>query len=216
MQKETKSKSNLLRAGALAGALIAAAAPMAVAQDSAPAESAPQTVAQEQSEEMQRFTSGWTDELRALHAAASAATDYATHCFENGERCVGIVLHLGDIFMARRDEIAAQKNIPVETVENWMVGKFEERYAELFAPHGIEVKVFPRPNPGSPATVVTYHIDRSLYENSRGEADLLLSASEAEVGNVAIAVDGAHRYFSSRNERETSSLASPALALNGG
>lgn len=86
----------------------------------------------------------WTPELRELRAAEDAATKYAIDCFQAQTLCVGILLHLGDDFYARRDKIAETQELEIKLVEKWMVSKFEESYAEDFKPLGVNVKIFPR------------------------------------------------------------------------
>ena len=126
----------------------------------------------------------WTPELRALRAAEDNASAYSKECFERGEKCVGILLHIGDDLTARRDQIAAAQDLPVETVEAWMVQKLEEHYASLFEGYGVDVKLFPRPNPGTMASGVAYYISKFGYENADGRGDLNLKLAEEEVPNV--------------------------------
>ena len=125
----------------------------------------------------------WTPELRALRAAEDNASAYSKECFERGEKCVGILLHIGDDLVARRDQIAAAQDLPVEAVEAWMVQKLEDHYASLFAEYGVDVKLFPSPSEGT-ASGVAYYTDNIIFENSAGRADLNLKMAEEEVPNV--------------------------------
>ena len=123
-------------------------------------------------------------ELEQLGQAIEDAHTYATKCFERGENCVGILLHIGDDFYKRRDELAKANNLPEQTVEQFMIKKLEENYVSLFAPHNVDVKVFPSPNAGTPATGVSFHTNDILYETAEGKADLDLKIAKNEVPNV--------------------------------
>lgn len=140
------------------------------------ASSATQPVAVEQDSRL--------EEIRELGRAQKAAYEYATQCFKHGENCVGILLHIGDDIYIRRDQLAKANNLSVETVEAYMVGKLEENYAAQFAPYGVQVKMFPRANPGTIASGVAFHTNNIVYETKEGLVDMHFSTADAEISNV--------------------------------
>ncbi|MEM7290511.1 MAG: hypothetical protein AAF412_09135 [Pseudomonadota bacterium] len=123
-----KLRENFIRRAVGAGMIgLAAITPFsAVAQDAAPTEAAV-----------------WTDELRDLRAARSAANEHAsTHG-------AAVLLHVG---------MDIQNHPQREEVLAWVA----ETYKGHFEPYGIEIEVFPSMNDAS-ATVLEYRIGPKPY-----------------------------------------------------
>jgi len=103
---------------------------------------------------------GWTPELRALHEASVAATEYAAN-----NPGVGIVIHVGEDFP---NEVFEE---PQEYAD-FLISMFDQN-------HETPARAYFAPNPGTPATGVTYHIRNTIHGAGDG----------AEVKGVVTAVN---------------------------
>lgn len=111
--------------------------------------------------------SGWTPELRALHEASVAATEYAAN-----NPGVGIVIHVGEDFP---NEVFEE---PQEYAD-FLIAAFDRD-------HQTPARAFYAPNPGTAGTGVTYHIRNTIHGANNGtEVKGVVTAFEAIADVVA-------------------------------
>lgn len=157
-------------AGVLAGAAVALTPVVGNAQDAQPASS--------------QVPDGWTAELWELNQAAEAVTAYAR---ENSNG-VGILLHVGDDLRARAQAAAEKHSVPVDHALQVMINRVEQSYADQFAAHGVEVRLFPRANLDARGTGLSYHIGQLVYEDASGDPLLSLGKAREEIPRVVEAL----------------------------
>ena len=127
----------------------------------------------------------------------NAAGDYAEKNYG-----IGILLHVGDDLRARAEAAAKQHGVEPQVALDFMLSKLDEHYTGLFKAHGVDAKMFPTTNLDAEATLISYHVDKLLYETQTGEADLGLVTAERAVPDVIEFLKTAKQFASLEAEPE--------------
>ena len=141
-----------------------------------------------------------TEELRQLEiregvAAVRGSAEFARSC----ETCVGIEFSKGDDFrksvydravayLNERGAPLSENNMEVVSarVEALILQHYEQEYARLFAPMGVQTKMFNYTDYASTEgnivrSGVNFHVGQVVYENTNGKGSFLLSEVDAEL-----------------------------------
>lgn len=134
-------------------------------------------------------------EIREGSAAIRGAAGFARSC----ETCVGVVFSKGDDFrksvydrsvayLNEREAPLTDNNMGIVSarVEELLLQHYQEEYAQLFAPMGVQAEIFPRTNYASTEgkivrSGVNFHVGQVVFESYEGESAFFLNEVDAEL-----------------------------------